>query len=141
MVPPHGTTGGGPRWVFIHAMKSDEVLPGINWLYGWDITEEFTLGGSTQVNRAIDEDTGRAYLEFAQSITVGRSLSDRLGMYAEWFAFFPHSADTARVEHYMNGGFTYLLSDDVQFDVRAGKGLNEAADDWFAGTGLSVRFR
>jgi Putative MetA-pathway of phenol degradation len=127
-------TGGGDR-------TADEVLPGVNWLYSWELSETTYLGGSTQVNRAIDEGTGRSYTEFAQAITMGRSLTDRLGVYGEWFAFFPHSADTARVEHYFNGGFTYLLSDDVQFDVRAGKGLNDAADDWFAGTGLSVRFR
>src|SRR4026209_2342121 len=30
VVPPQATTGGGPRWVFIHAMKSDEVLPGFS---------------------------------------------------------------------------------------------------------------
>jgi len=27
----------------------------------------------------------------------------------------------------------------VQWDVRAGVGLNDAADDYFVGTGLSVR--
>jgi hypothetical protein len=127
-------TGGGD-------FTADEVLPGVNWLYGWDVTEVISFAGSTQANRAIDEGTGRSYTEFAQSFTVGYSLADRLGMYTEWFAFFPHSADTARVEHYFNGGFTYLFSDDVQFDIRGGKGLNEASDDWFAGTGLSIRFR
>ena len=127
-------TGGGNR-------TADEVLPGVNWLYGWDITEIISFGGSTQANRAIDDGTGRSYTEFAQSLTVGYSLTDRLGMYTEWFAFFPHSADTARAEHYFNGGFTYLLSDDVQFDIRGGQGLNDAADDWFAGTGLSIRFK
>ena len=127
-------TGGGDR-------TADEVLPGVNWLYGWDVTETISFAGSTQANRAIDDGTGRSYTEFAQSLTVGYSLTDRLGLYTEWFAFFPHSADTARVEHYFNGGFTYLLSDDVQFDIRGGQGLNDAADDWFAGTGLSIRFR
>jgi simple sugar transport system ATP-binding protein len=34
-----------------------------------------------------------------------------------------------------------LLNDDVQWDIRSGLGLNEAAEDFFAGTGLSVRFR
>src|SRR5919107_2885376 len=28
VAPPQGTTGGGPCWVFIHLMKSWEVLPG-----------------------------------------------------------------------------------------------------------------
>ena len=65
----------------------------------------------------------------------------KFGAYTEWFALFPHSADTARPEHYFNGGFTYLLSDDIQWDIRAGKGLNGAADDYFVGTGVSLRYR
>lgn len=73
--------------------------------------------------------------------TVGYSLADRLGAYTEWFALFPHSADTAQNQHYFNGGFTVQLSNDVQWDIRSGVGLNDAADDFFAGTGLSMRFR
>ena len=60
--------------------------------------------------------------------------------YTEWFAFIPSGADTARTEHYFNGGFSYLISNDIQFDIRAGVGLNDAADDYFLGTGFSIRF-
>ena len=50
------------------------------------------------------------------------------------------SADTNRPQNYLNGGFTYLINDDMQWDIRAGVGLNEAADDFFVGSGLSVRY-
>lgn len=120
---------------------NDEALPGANWIYGWEINDFISTAGSTQVNRAVDETTGRSYSEIAQSWTVAYQLTDPLGAYTEWFALFPHSADTAQVEHYFNGGFTYLVNNDVQLDVRAGKGLNGPADDWFAGAGMSVRFR
>ena len=43
--------------------------------------------------------------------------------------------------HYINGGFTYLITNDIQWDIRAGAGLNDAAEDYFIGTGLSIRFR
>jgi hypothetical protein len=69
------------------------------------------------------------------------SLTERLGSYAEGFALVPDGADTNRPQQYFNGGFTYLLTHDIQLDVRAGVGLNEAADDFFVGSGLSVRFR
>lgn len=123
------------------AFTANELLPGVNWLYGWDINDFVSTAGSTQFNRAIDEGTGRAYTEWAQSWTVGYSLTDRVGAYTEWYGFFPHSSDTAKPEHYFNGGFTFLLTDDIQWDVRAGVGLNDAADDGFVGTGLSIRFR
>ncbi|MEX0701128.1 MAG: transporter [Planctomycetales bacterium] len=141
-----------------NAFTNDEMHPGVNWIYAWEINDFLSTAGSTQVNRA--RDTGGAlpiagpiihagsaggrattYYEFAQSWTVAYSLSERLGAYTEWFAIIPSGAETAQTQHYADGGFTYLLSDDVQFDVRAGKGLNSAADDYFVGTGLSVRFR
>jgi hypothetical protein len=77
----------------------------------------------------------------AQSWTVGASLTEELGAYAEWFALIPSGADTARTEHFLNGGFTYLINDDMQFDIRAGVGLNDAAADYFLGTGFSIRVR
>ncbi len=119
---------------------ADEVLPGMNWLYSWDVNDFISTAGSTQCNRTLDEITGDAYSEWAQSWTVGYGLLDRVGAYTEWFAFFPHSADTATNKHYFNGGFTFLVSNNVQWDIRAGLGLNDAADDYFVGTGLSLRF-
>ena len=50
------------------------------------------------------------------------------------------SADTNRPENYLNGGFTVLINNDIQWDIRAGVGLDEAADDFFAGSGISLRY-
>lgn len=121
------------------SFTSDRVLPGLNLLYGWDITETYSFGGSTQYNSAVDDAQSR-YDEWAQSLTVGRSITDELASYLEWFAFFPHSAIDTKPEHYLNGGFTFLATDDVQFDIRAGMGLSDAAEDFFVGSGVSVRF-
>lgn len=135
-IVPQMTVPSGDRDV-----TAGEVLPGVNWLYGWDVNDFLSTGGSTQFNRSIDEVTGEAYTEWAQSWTIGYALTEEWGAYTEWFGLFPHSSDTAKPEHYFNGGFTYLLSNDVQWDIRAGVGLNYAADDFFVGTGLSIRFR
>lgn len=123
------------------AFSADEVLPGVNWIYGWEINDFVSTAGSTQFNRAIDDGTGSTYTEWAQSWTVAYSFTDRWGAYTEWFAFYPQSADTAQTENYFNGGFTFLATDDIQWDIRAGLGLNDAADDFFVGTGLSIRFQ
>lgn len=117
-----------------------EVLPGINWLYSWELSDCISMGGSSQLNRALDDETGDAFGLFAQSWVFGITLTERLGSYVEWFALVPDGADTVRTQHYGNGGFTYLISNNIQFDIRAGVGLSEASDDFFAGTGLSVRF-
>jgi hypothetical protein len=117
----------------------DETLPGLNWLYGWEINDWIETGGSTQANRALDDVTGEPYLEFAQSWTIGYNLTDWLGAYTEWFVIAPDGADTNPTENYADGGFTFLVSNDIQLDIRAGVGLNEEADDYFVGTGFAIR--
>ena len=113
------------------AFSNDQTLPGVNWLYSWAMSNDLAVN-----------DTGDAYTEWAQSATAAFSITEEVGGYVEWYGLFPHAA-TGRVkpEHYLNGGFTYLFSNDVQFDIRAGYGLNDASDDVFIGSGLSVRFR
>jgi hypothetical protein len=130
---------------------SGQFLPGLNWLYSWEITDQLWAAGSTQANRVVERlepfqlpigggSAEEAFTMFAQSAEIGYKFTEQFGFYTEWFAFFPHGARAARPEHYLNGGFTYLFSNDVQWDIRAGWGLNDAARDFFCGTGLSVRF-
>ena len=122
------------------AFSSGKVLPGLNWIYGWEITDRISTAASTQFNRSVDDVTTNEYLEWAQSWTVAYALTDKWGMYTEWFGLFPEGSDTMQNEHYFNGGFTRAIGNNIQWDVRAGLGLNAAADDYFVGTGLSMRF-
>ncbi|MCA9170810.1 MAG: transporter [Planctomycetales bacterium] len=78
--------------------------------------------------------------EVAQSWTIRCSLTDRLGSYTEWFVFVPSGAETGHTEHYFDGGLTYLWSNDLQFDVRAGWGASNASTDFFTGAGMAIRF-
>jgi hypothetical protein len=123
------------------SFSAGEVLPGINYLYSWTINDFISTAGSTQANRAIGALPGTSYAEFAQSWTIGYSLTEKLGAFTEWFVLVPHSAEDARNEHYLDGGFTFLITDNVQWDIRVGMGLDEDADDFFAGSGLSIRFK
>jgi len=119
--------------------SAHEVLPGLNWLYGWDITDCISTAGSTQANLAVDEETADKYLEFIQSWTIGYSICERMGAYTEWFAMMPAGARSAPTEHYLDAGLTFQVSNDLQFDVRMGKGISSAAVDFFAGAGLVIR--
>jgi hypothetical protein len=116
-----------------------EVLPGINWVYSWELSDSLSMAGSSQINRALDSETGAPFGLFAQSWVFGASLSDRIGSYAEWFALVPDGADSVRTQHYANGGFTYLVNNNIQLDLRAGVGLSDASDDFFAGSGIAIR--
>lgn len=120
--------------------SADRVLPGINLLYGWDLSDALSMEASTHLNLAVDDDA-KSYTQWAQSLSVGLSLNEKLSSFFEWYALFPVSSATASTEHYLDVGLAYALGDDLQIDVRVGKGLNDASDDYFAGTGLAFRFK
>jgi hypothetical protein len=123
------------------AFSGQQTFPGVNLLYGWDVTESFSIAGSTQVNSNID-DLGAFHEEYAQSLTTGLKFTEQLGMYHEFFGIFPHgNADPiAGPQYYYNFGFTYLVNNDFQLDWRAGWGLNDRSDDFFTGAGGAIRF-
>jgi hypothetical protein len=116
------------------------VLPGVNLLYGWDLTDDLSLGGSTQFNSALD-DHGTRVDEWVQSVALGYGLTDRLGVYAEWYSFHPGGPGKGTTQRYLNGGLAFLATDDLQCDVRGGMGVNDEAEDLFLGVGISFRFR
>jgi hypothetical protein len=124
-----------------NGFTTDRVLPGVNYLFGWDvIPEAISLGGSVQGNLTRD-DTGHSYLTLANSATVGYSLTEKTGAFTEFFAFYPSGAKSdAGPEYYFDGGFTYRLTNDLQFDIRGGVGLNRRADDFFSGAGFAYRY-
>lgn len=120
--------------------RDNEVLPGLIWIYSWQLNDWLATAGQTQLNRGLDSGTGDPYWEFSQSWTVAVSLSDRWGGYAEWFVLTPDGATNEVTQHFVNGGFTFLVSDDCQLDIRYGEGLSRRGEDYFMGMGLSVRF-
>lgn len=126
--------------------RVDDPLVNFNLLYGWDLPDEYSLAGSTGFGLG-DEDvvlglvTDRdGYGVFHQSVTVGIPLTEAARMYLEYFGLYSVARNANFPENYVNGGVTYLISNDIQLDVRAGAGLNGHADDFFTGTGLSLRF-
>lgn len=121
----------------------------LNYLYGWDLTEEWSLGGSTgwesagELAASVLPGNLVSFLDrhniVHQSLTVGRSLTNELRGYFEYFGLYPDGKGDESPLHFLDGGFTYLIDDNTQLDIRVGKGLNEASEDFFVGTGISLR--
>ncbi len=122
------------------AFTSHEVLPSVDYLYSWEIHDDWSVSASTELGLATDDVTSDIYSQFSQSISLGHEWSKRIHSFCEWYVLAPVSADTNRPENYLDGGFSALISNDAQWDIRAGVGLNSAADNFFAGTGLSIRY-
>ena len=74
----------------------------------------------------------------AASAALGFGLSETAGAFVEVFGFIP--SDSGGPETYFfDAGVTQSLNPDLQLDLRAGVGLNSAADDYFVGAGLIWR--
>jgi hypothetical protein len=117
-----------------------KASPGVNYCYSWEFCKVWSLSGSTAVNGAVDDVTNDFYTEFSDSLSLGHKWTENLSSFTEWYVLAPISADTNRPQYYLDGGFSYLFNNNVQWDIRAGVGLNEAADNFFAGSGLSIRY-
>ncbi len=81
-------------------------------------------------------------MELSQSLTVGYTLTEKWGAFTEWYALYPSGANSSAIkpQQYLDGGFTYRLTNNIQFDINAGVGLNKQADDYFIGSGIVLRF-
>lgn len=123
--------------------------PGIDFIYGWEFGELFSLAGSTGATSNglgdiafIDEtfDPEDRFFAWTQSIALGAELTSRTTGYFEWFGIFANDREGGFRPNYLNLGVDYLLNSNMVVDVRFGWGLNNQSDDIFAGVGGAVRF-
>jgi hypothetical protein len=122
------------------AFSAGQVLPGVNIAYSWKLNELLELECNTQFNNRRD-DALHTYLEAIQTLNLEYDLSEKLGAFTELIAFLPTGDTIARQEYYFHAGFQYFVTVNVQLDIHAGVGLNEAAADLaFTGVGVSARF-
>jgi hypothetical protein len=117
------------------AFRARGLSPEAKLLLGWTLSERWALASNVNAASA-DAGDGRAG-EVAGSVSFARTLSDRMGAYAEWFGSRVQHAGSA---NYANAGVTWLFSSNEQLDVRAGRGLGATRDDYFLGLGLSRRW-
>lgn len=104
---------------------SDRVSLGYHVGMSWS-TEEGENGGSKRLS------------SLNYSSTLGLDLTPKLGTFLELYGDVPmnHSSGPA---HSWDGGFAFLVSENIQLDLSGGFGLTDSADDWFLGLGVSLR--
>jgi hypothetical protein len=118
-------------------LSSGDVDPGAVLPWAYDLTDRWSVAGNIGFFLPSSED-GRFY-QTTNSLTTAYGLTDRLGVFIEYYGLYPNTKDTD-CAHTVDGGSTYLITDNLQLDWRIGFGLNEEADDFLAGVGLSWRF-
>ena len=121
------------------AVTSDGYDPFGTLLASWELPQDLSLDANLGVAAPTQGvgDSERIYELFAAA-SLGIALTDRVGGFLEFYATVRGEGEPD--EHAVDGGFTYLLTDDVELDVSAGAGLDRTAPDYFVGAGISWRF-
>ena len=70
------------------------------------------------------------------TLSISGEVHDKLTVYGEVFG---NKVTGEKAEHQADAGILFLLLPNLQLDLAVGAGLNKAAPDFFATTGLSVR--
>lgn len=125
------------------AFSSERKDPSFRFLFSHSLTDRLSLGvnlGMAWGTKPNVSERGLNTLSvFQYTAALGIGLTDKVGSYLEFFGDMPMS-DKGNPAHSFNGGFTYLLNDQLQVDVSSGFGMSQSADDWFVGTGVSFAF-
>jgi hypothetical protein len=127
-------TGGGE-------FTSDRLDPSFRFSFSHTLTERIGLGYNLGMAwETLESDSGNrsTFTDVQYTLAAGFGLTDRLGGFVELFGDVPLSGPDGDA-HSLDGGFTYLLRENLQLDAAVGVGLNDDADDWFVTAGLSVR--
>jgi hypothetical protein len=121
------------------AVTSDGVDPSGIIILRWALDEQFALLTNIGLaSTSLGKDDSRRAFQVTPTLSLTSSITERVGAFVEYYAAF--TDEGIDDEHAMDGGFTWLVSDDLQLDISAGAGLNDAAPDFFVSVGAAWRF-
>lgn len=120
-------------------VSSQDTIPEVKLIWAYELTTTYSLAGNINFSSPVQD--SQRYFENSNSLAIARGIGENFGTYLEYFGFFPNSSATDSTStHYLNGGFTFAASRNLQFDILAGIGLNREASDFFSGLGLAFRY-
>lgn len=103
-----------------------------------ELSEKVSLGTNWGIVRASAE--GQRFGQLFGSVALDYELNDRWGTYSELYVYNREERGGS-ARKYFNGGFTYLVNDDLQLDARVGCALqNGDGRERHFGFGISHRF-
>jgi hypothetical protein len=126
--------------------SSETVEPYVNLIYGWNMSDKLFLCCSTGYLGIRDQASSNSLLHsdnfqrYHHSMAAFYSATERTTLFYEWYVWTFTNAPDNRPLNFMDGGLLYLLTPNMQVDIRAGFGLSGRPGDFFTGTGFSVRF-
>lgn len=119
------------------ALTADVWQPRAALALHWDLPANWSL--ESNLGGARLADGAERFDQLFASLSAGFQLNEKVGGFLEGYAFSRESAGGDATE-YADVGLSYLISNDLQLDVRVGTGIAQPHPNWFTGLGASVRF-
>lgn len=130
------------------AFTTDKAEFSLDYIYQWELCEGVTFAASTgfgtngfgDFGLLPDEPTNENFNILSQSAVLGSELSESNTIYFEWYGIFSDGLEDEFVVSVFNIGVDHYVTDNFVLDIRAGVGLSDDSDDFFAGVGGGYRF-
>jgi hypothetical protein len=119
------------------ALTADVWQPRAALALHWDLPANWSL--ESNLGGARLADGSQRFDQLFASLAAGIQHNEKVGGFLEGYALSRESAGGEATE-YADVGLSYLLSNDLQLDIRVGTGLARPHPNWFTGLGASVRF-
>jgi hypothetical protein len=126
------TVGLGSREV-----SNRDVEPMLEAPWSYKFSEQLELDGSFAVTYASSD--GDRFFQGAAAVSLFYQFTEKFGGFVEYFVVGPNTKGSDAA-HYIDTGVTCLVTTRIQLDASVGFGLNQEADDFFAGAGISFLF-
>ncbi len=114
------------------AYKPTFIIPRFRFLMAHTLTERISFS----YNVGGEWEDGASNATFIYTASLGFNLFKNCNMFVEAYGF---EREKTKPDNRLDGGITYLLSNNVQLDVSGGVGLSKISPDSFISCGLSFR--
>ena len=120
-------------------LGNDRYEPGIGLPFNINFDGGWSLGGMTQFNLVSQPDESGYDPAYANSVIVGKSITNKLSAYGEFYTFRADNGD-AHWQNTADFGTIYSVTDNFKIDANIHLGVSDAADDTNFFVGTAYRF-
>ncbi len=110
----------------------------LGYIFGWELPEEWKLDSALRFGA--DSEGGDRFEQWAPSVVLRKSLSERWNVHAEYFEHFSQNKEHEFVHHSFSPGIHYLITPNTEIGLRVGWGLNDQTARFFSNAGVGWRF-
>lgn len=126
------TVGSGTEGI-----SNQDAEPTFKFIWSYDLGDGWGVYGN--LGLAYPSTNGDRFLQGQAGVCLTKTLNEMWSVFGEYYVFGPNvkGSDAA---HYIDVGAAYLITPRIQLDGRVGFGLNQEANNFFTGFGISFLF-